>query len=98
MAKLGILVNTDKNLEHVIGICGAAKAAGIEVSIFIMDDGCFLTKEPRFLALAKQGVSMTLCDHSFHEKGLTGKVEGVTHGSQFDHASIAHECDRFIVL
>lgn len=96
--KLGILVNTDKNLHHVLGICKAAKKAGIEVSIFVMDDGTHLLKDEEFLKLADEGVSMALCDHSYREKGYRETLEKVKHGSQFDHAIIAHGCDRYIVL
>jgi predicted peroxiredoxin len=96
--KLGILVNTDKNLEHILGICEAAKKAGVKVSIFIMDDGCYLTKKPELLALGKKGVNIAMCDHSYREKGFTEALAEVKHGSQFDHALIAHECDRYVVL
>lgn len=96
--KLGILVNTDKNLEHLVGICDAAERQGVEVSIFVMDDGCSLTRNQKFLALAKKNVKVALCDHSYREKGFDGRVGGIAHGSQFDHVTIAHECDRFLVL
>lgn len=96
--KLGILLNTHKNLKHLLGICEAARKAGVEVAIFIMDDGCYLTKNPELLALGKKGVNIALCDQSYREKGFTETLPGVKHGSQFDHALIAHECDRYIVL
>lgn len=44
------------------------------------------------------GVKATICDQSYKEKGFTGKLSNVKHGGQFDHALIAHECDRYIVL
>ena len=96
--KLGIFINTDKHLEHILGICSAARAMDIAVSIFIMDDGVFLTKNSKFLELVKKGVQISLCDHAYREKGLEGKVEGVLHGSQYENATIAHECDRFLVF
>jgi predicted peroxiredoxin len=97
--KLGILVNTDKNLKHFLGICRAAKDAGVEVSLFIMDDGCFLTQKEEFTELCKEeGITAVMCDHSYKEKGFTEELAEVKHGSQFDHALIANECDRYIVL
>lgn len=97
--KLGILVNTDKNLKHLRGICNAAKAAKVEVSLFIMDDGCFLTEKPELMELCREeGIKAAMCDHSYREKGFTEELAEVKHGSQFDHALIANECDRYIVL
>lgn len=96
--KLGILVNTDKHLRHIIGICNAAMARGIAVSIFVMDDGVYLTKNQEFLDLLKKGIEISMCDQVYHEKGLNGKVEGVLHGTQYENATIAHDCDRFLVF
>lgn len=96
--KLGILVNTDKNLEHLLGLCRAAEKGGVEVSLFVMDDGTHLLKRKEFQKLIDAGVSTAICDHSYREKGYTETLENVKHGSQFDHALITHECDRYIVL
>lgn len=95
--KLGILINTDKNLRHIIGLCNAAKAAKVGVSLFIMDEGCFLTEKAEFMELCKS-VKTVMCDHSYKEKGYTEELAEVKHGSQFEHALIANECDRYIVL
>lgn len=97
--RLGILVNTSKNLKHLIGLCSAAKAAEVEVSLFIMDEGCYLTEKPEFMKLCQEGmVKAVMCDHSYREKGFSEALAEVKHGSQFDHALIANECDRYIVL
>lgn len=96
--KLGIFVNTDKHLQHILGICSAARAMDVAVSIFLMGDGVFLTKNPEFLGLVKKGVEISLCDHVYREKGLEGKVEGVLHGSQYENATMAHESDRLLVF
>lgn len=96
--KLGILVNTDKNLGHLLGLYEAAEKEGVEVSLFVMDDGTHLLQKEEIQRLASQGVSIAMCDHSYREKGYTENLENIKHGSQFDHAVIAHECDRYIVL
>ena len=96
--KLGILVNTDKNLQHLLGLCEAAEKEGVEVSLFVMDDGTHLLQRDAIQRLAGRGVSIAICDHSYREKGYTETLENIKHGSQFDHAVIAHECDRYIVL
>ncbi len=97
--KLGILVNTDKNLKHLLGICRVAKDAEVEVLLFIMDDGCFLIEKEVFRELCKEEcITAVMCDHSYREKGFTEELVEVKHGSQFDHAVIANECDRYVVI
>ncbi len=58
--KLGILVNTDKNLDHIIGITKSAISKGHTVSIFNMDDGTKLLVNPSFTSLCQtKGVTMS---------------------------------------
>jgi hypothetical protein len=46
--KLGIFVNTDRHLEHVVGLVKAALSKGHEVTMFNMDDGTKLLGTPEF--------------------------------------------------
>jgi len=99
--KLGILVNTDKYLDDILGITKSALAKGHEVIIFNMDDGTKLLNNPSFNELCKTpGVKMSFCDHS--AKKLNLNTEGIPSeivcGSQFDNANMNHEADRVIVL
>ncbi len=99
--KLGILVNTDKYADDVIGITKAALSKGHTVTLFQMDDGTKLLGHPSFNALCStQGVKMSFCDHS--AKGLNVATEGlpsdIVCGSQFDNANMNHDCDKVIVL
>lgn len=99
--KLGILVNTDKNLRHLLGITEACLKKGHEVIIFAMDEGVKLFEDSRFNSLCKrQGVSMSFCDHSTHVLGVSkeGIPEEVICGSQYNNALMVHEADRVIVL
>jgi predicted peroxiredoxin len=99
--KLGILVNTNKHLDDVLGITSAAVAKGHTVNIFIMDDGTRLLLDDSFTALCKtEGVKMSFCDHS--ASGLGTKPDELTEeiacGSQFDNATMNHDSDKVIVL
>lgn len=99
--KLGILVNTDKHLNDIIGITKAAVSKGHEVTIFNMDDGTKLVADPSFSELCKtQGVTLSFCDHS--AKGLNVATDGIPDdvvcGSQFDNANMNHESDKIIIL
>jgi len=99
--KLGMLVNTAKHADHVMGICRAALAKNHQVIIFAMDEGTRLLENKAFVALAElDGVSMSLCDHS--AKVLGARTEGlppkVVCASQLSNAMMNHDADRVIVL
>lgn len=99
--KLGIFVNTDKNLNAVQGIVKAALARGHTVTLFNMDDGTKVIGSPAFAELCKTpGVSLSFCDHSAKHMGV--KTEGlpkeIVCGSQYNNATMLHEADRVIVL
>jgi predicted peroxiredoxin len=99
--KLGIFVNTDRHLEHILGLTHAALAKGHEVIMFNMDDGTKLISNPDFSGLCKtKGVTLSFCDHS--AKGMSVSTEGIPEeivcGSQYNNAVMNHDADRIIVL
>lgn len=99
--KLGILVNTDRHLDHVVGLVRAALAKGHELIIFSMDDGTKLLGTPEFSGLCKmKGVTMSFCDHSAKHMGAAteGLPEVMVSGSQYNNAVMNHDADRIIVL
>jgi predicted peroxiredoxin len=99
--KLGIFVNTDKNLDAVQGITKAALAKGHEVILFNMDTGTKLVHNPVYAELCKtKGVSVSFCDHSAKHMGVTGEglPSEIVCGSQYNNAVMHHDSDRVIVL
>jgi predicted peroxiredoxin len=99
--KLGILVNTESSMNHVIGVSRAALAKGHDVVIFTMDVGTRLLKHPEYAELCRlEGVRMSFCDHN--AKTFNAETEGIPEevvcGSQFDNAAMMHECDKVLVL
>lgn len=99
--KLGILVNTDKHLEHILGLTKATIAKHHEVIIFIMDEGTRLSENELIVALAKQpAVSISLCEHSAKSYGIDTKnlSRDINCASQFNNAMMNHDADRVIVL
>lgn len=99
--KLGILVNTDRHLRDIVGLTRAAVSKGHEVSLFAMDAGTRLLKDPAYTGLSTlPGVAMSVCEHS--AKGLdvptTGLPKEIVCGSQYHNAVMAHGADRVIVL
>jgi predicted peroxiredoxin len=99
--KLGILVNTDRNLDHIIGITDSALRKGHEVMIFAMDEGVKLLENDAFLDLSRrERVSMSFCDHSTHVLNVSKEKvpDDIVCGSQYNNAVMNHDADRVIVL
>jgi|SRR5208283_673533 len=99
--KLGILVNTDRHLRHVIGLAEAALSMGHGVIIFTMDSGTKLLGDEALMKLCMaKGAEMSFCD--YNAKGFNISKEGlpseVVRGSQYDNALMVNMADRVVVL
>jgi len=96
--KLGILLTSspeNENTNTVISISRAAREQGHEVSIFLMYDGVYNVHKKEFAQLSDKGVRIAVCALNAEQRKI-GKVDGILFGSQYDHACIAGEVDRFI--
>ncbi len=96
--KLGILLTTspeNENTHTVISISTAARKAGHDVSIFLMYDGVYNVNKKEFVELVEKGVNIAVCALNVEQRKV-GRVDGILFGSQYDHACIASEVDRFI--
>lgn len=99
--KLGILLNTARHLEDVVGITRAALAKNHQVIIFAMDEGTRLLENQILVSLAGlEGVSLSVCDHSAKMYGVNaeGLSPKIVCGSQLHNAMMNHNADRVIVL
>lgn len=100
--KLGILVNSSENMEQVLGITkAAARQQGVEVIVFVMDEGTRLFSRRDFCDLGGlQGVSMSFCQHSAEELGVgTDHLPAsIVAGSQYNNATMNNRADKVIVL
>lgn len=99
--KLGILVNSDKHCEDVVGITRAALSAGHAVTIFVMDEGTRLLEETSFVRLSElENLRMTYCNYNAEGLGISKKLipNDIISGSQYDNSIMIHESDRIIVL
>ncbi len=97
--KLGIVITRYESLDSISGIVKAARAAGHPVQIFMTDEGVRFTTDPAFRELLKiPEVDITCCDHSCELLHVAEKTEGITYGSQYDHATILHDSDRVLIF
>ncbi len=99
--KLGILLNSAKHLDDVVGISRAALAKKHQVIIFAMDEGAKLLENQALAALAGlEGMSISVCDHSakLHGVNTAGLSPKIVCGSQLHNAMMNHNADRVIVL
>jgi peroxiredoxin family protein len=98
--KLGILVSSDRYIDHLIGITRAAQRAGKEVIIFLTNRGVLLTKNERFVEL--EGIcKISLCSLCFEFFKLAKPIPVVKDkdfGTQMRNVELMRESDRYIVL
>jgi peroxiredoxin family protein len=96
---LGIMVTKNENLEHIVGVVKAARAAGYPVSVFMTDEGVKFSREPRFLELLKAGdVEISVCSHSCERLGIHDQTEGLSYGSQYNNAGMLHDSTRVLIF
>ena len=96
---LGIMVTKYENLEHIVGVVKAARAAGHPVTVFMTDEGVKFSNDPKFLELLKVGVvEISVCDHSRERIGLHDKTEGISYGSQYNNAGMLHDSTKVLIF
>ena len=96
---LGIMVTKYENLEHIVGVAKAARAAGKTVTIFMTDEGVRFTRDPRFLEqVTADGIELSCCDHSCELIGIHDKTAGISYGSQYNNAGMLHDSARVVVF
>jgi hypothetical protein len=101
---LGILVPTNKHINHLIGVARAAKMAGKALYIFFTHDGVLMTQNPQFKELADiASGELALCNHSWEELGFSDQAlpPGMSEddlGSQSRHVALLEQCDRYMVI
>jgi peroxiredoxin family protein len=95
--KLGIVLARHEDLEAAAAIARAARSAGHEVVMFAMDAGCHaLAAAPAIAAeLLDTDCEIIVCSNSAVELALP---DGITRGSQDDHAAVLTTSDRVFAL
>jgi len=100
---LGILVSTDKHLDHVVNLAKAAHGKGKSVSVFFTGSGVRLTLQPQFKELVGKA-KLSVCDVSFRANGLHGREDEVPgvgfkdFATQAKNAQMLAQSDRYLVF
>ncbi len=74
----------------------AARAKGNDVTIFFMADGVTCLAEPSLVALADDGVILSVCEHNRKQYGAPEGVDDVGYDSQYEFAGFVADADRTV--
>lgn len=101
--RLAIVVSTPAargDLPRAVRLARAARAAGVEVAVFLMDDAVAAAAAERaaIAALVDDDCDVVACAHSAHRRGLDEAAVGVLLGSQDDHAAAVSRADRVVAF
>ena len=97
---LGILVTSDRHLDHVLGVTDAAARAGKKVTIFFTGESVRLTQRPEFARLPEDA-AVDLCEVSYRANGLEGDVPGLSYknfATQAKDAEMMEDSGRYLVF
>ena len=101
--KLGFLLSTapsDKTIETVVRLAEAAIRQGIDVYLYLIDEGVKSFKDSRFSRLLDGGVKMSVCAYGCQQHGVsTQQVDSrISLSGLVVLSGIVDGCDRFLAF
>ena len=101
--KLGLLLSTPPShpsVETVVQLAQAALRRGIEVYLYLIDEGVKTVVDQRYLGLVDAGVRMSVCAYGCQQYGvLTTTVDSrVSLSGLVVLSGIIDGCDRFLAF
>ena len=101
--KLGVLLSTgpsDASVETVSQLADAATRQGIEVYLYLIDEGVRNLKDERFTHLLDDGVKMSVCAYGCQQHTVsTDSVDSrVSLSGLVVLSGIIDACDRFVAF
>jgi sulfur relay (sulfurtransferase) complex TusBCD TusD component (DsrE family) len=101
--KLGLLLSTaptNKNIETVARVSEAALRQGIEVYLYLIDEGVKGFTDARFSRLLDGGVKMSVCAYGCQQHGVsTQHVDSrISLSGLVVLSGIIDGCDRFLAF
>lgn len=99
---LGIIVTTDKHLDHIVGLTRAARDAGKEVRVFFTASAVKLCPDEKAQEIVKAGADVSLCEKTYtlfeQDKKHGKEINGMKFGSQDDNAENIGIVDKYVVF
>jgi sulfur relay (sulfurtransferase) complex TusBCD TusD component (DsrE family) len=101
--KLGLLLSTPPShpsVETVVQLAQAALCRGVEVYLYLIDEGVKTVMDQRYLGLIDAGVKMSVCAYGCQQHGvLTTTVDSrVSLSGLVVLSGIIDGCDRFLAF
>ena len=101
--RLGLLLSTPPShpsVETVVQLALAALRQGVEVYIYLIDEGVKVATDPRYLGLLNTGVKMSVCAYGCQQHGVpTVSIDSRASLSGLVVLSgIIDGCDRFLAF
>ena len=101
--KLGLLLSTPPahpSVETVVQLTQAALRKGIDVYLYLIDEGVKTVVDQRYLSLIDAGVKMSVCAYGCQQHGvLTTTVDSrVSLSGLVVLSGIIDGCDRFLAF
>ena len=101
--KLGLLLSTPPShpsIETVVQLARAALRRGVEVYLYLIDEGVKTVVDRRYLSLIDAGVKMSVCAYGCQQHGvLTTTVDSrVSLSGLVVLSGIIDGCDRFLAF
>lgn len=98
--KLGLMLSTEPghpNLTTTLGLTAAALDRGIDVYLYLIDDGVAAVEDPRVQALAQRGAKLFVCAYGCQKRRLP-LSDKATNCGLVVLTDLINGTDRFISL
>jgi hypothetical protein len=100
--KLGVLLSTGlqhPNLETAAGLAAAALDRGVELYLYLIDDGVRALDDPRIHGLAARGAKLFVCAYGCQKRRLPLRdADTVTYCGLVVLTDLINGTDRFVAL
>jgi sulfur relay (sulfurtransferase) complex TusBCD TusD component (DsrE family) len=101
--KLGLLLSTSPShpsVETVVQLAQAALHRGVEVYLYLIDEGVKMATDQRYLSLIDAGVKISVCAYGCQQHGVpTATVDSrVSLSGLVVLSGIIEGCDRFLAF
>ncbi|MFQ6092590.1 MAG: DsrE family protein [bacterium] len=98
--RLGFLLSTppeDLDLGTVVGLSKAALAQGVEVYLYLLDDGVLSIDHPAIEELSVRGVKLFCCAYAAQRRNIP-RSDRAVFGGLFVLSNLITSCDQFVAF